>query len=191
MPLQNIDSHPFESSNRLFLDANVWIYIYSPRETEDKHKLKEVYSAAFSRMLAAQSKLFTDVLIISEFVNTYARMKWSTSLSDKQFKNKFKNEFKKYRKSKQFKPVAKQIASAAKKITSMCQVLDSGFSQLPHHKLFESYATGSFDFNDQIFSELCRSERLTLVTHDGDFNGQGIPILTANQNLLRQKNTMR
>lgn len=136
-------------------------------------------------MLAAQSKLFTDVLIISEFVNTYTRTKWRTSSipSHEGFKN--------YRKSKQFKPVAKQIASAAKKIISMCQVLESGFSKLQHHSLFESYATGNFDFNDQIFAELCQSEKLTLVTHDGDFDEQMMPILTANQKLLRQKHTMR
>ena len=113
LPVQSIDNHTFTAAKRLFLDANIWLYIYSPRETEDKHKLKEVYSAALTRMLAAQSKLFTDVLIISEFMNTYARTKWRTSSvsSHEVFKN--------YRKSKQFKPVAKQIASAAKK-SSVC-----------------------------------------------------------------------
>lgn len=145
--------------------------------------MQEVYSAAFNSMLTAKSQLFTDVLVISEFVNTYARTKCNTSSAPT------KGKFKIYRQSEYFKPVAKQIAIAAKKITSMCQVLESGFSQLQHHSLFASYATGEFDFNDQVFAELCRNKGLTLVTHDGDFAGQTLPILTANKKLLRQRHT--
>ena len=181
LPPQDIDNHNYTDSERLFLDANIWLYIYSPRETMGK--LQEVYSAALSRMLNAKSQLFTDVLIISEFVNTYARTKWHSSTATP------KGNFKNYRQSKHFKPVAKQIASAARKITSMCQVLESGFSQLQHHSFFENYATGKFDFNDQMIVELCHSQELTLVTHDGDFAEQTLPILTANQKLLGQKHT--
>ncbi len=143
--------------------------------------MQEVYSAAFNSMLTAKSQLFTDVLVISEFVNTYARTKWKNTAPS--------NSFKTYRQSEYFKPVAKQIAIAAKKITSMCQVLESGFSQLQHRSLFASYATGKFDFNDQIFAKLCLSQGLTLVTHDGDFAGQTLPVLTANKKILRQKRT--
>lgn len=180
MPPQHIENHNFTASSRLFLDANIWLYIYSPRETEG-NKLQEVYSTVFSRMLTAESQLFTDVLIISEFINTYARTKWHTSSAMPS------GSFKNYRQSKHFKPVAKQIANAAKKITNMCQVLESGFSQLQHSSLFASYATGTFDFNDQVIVELCRSQGLTLVTHDSDFAGQTLPILTGNQRLLRQR----
>ena len=180
MPSQDINNYNFTDSERLFLDANIWLYIYSPRETKGD-QLQEVYSAAFNSMLTAKSQLFTDVLIISEFVNTYARTRWKNAAS--------RDNFKIYRQSKHFKPVAKRIANVAKKITNMCQVLESGFSQLQHHSLFASYATGKFDFNDQIVAELCRSQGLILVTHDGDFTGRTLPILTANKKLLRQRHT--
>lgn len=51
------------------------------------------------------------------------------------------------------------------------------------NELLKDYAAGDSDFNDQVIVELCKREDLTLVTHDGDFKGSGIPILTANKNL--------
>ena len=48
------------------------------------------------------------------------------------------------------------------------------------------YARGGCDFNDQLITALCKSEELTLITHDRDFKGkrQEISILTANKELL-------
>ncbi len=51
--------------------------------------------------------------------------------------------------------------------------------------LLNDYATGSYDFNDQMITDLCKRKGLKLITNDGDFKGQGIPILTANNRLLR------
>ena len=41
-----------------------------------------------------------------------------------------------------------------------------------------------FDFNDQVITEICKSNGFTLITNDSDFKTQEIPILTANTSLL-------
>ncbi len=48
----------------------------------------------------------------------------------------------------------------------------------------DEYAAGESDFNDQIIAVLCKRKGLKLVTDDGDFHGQGIPVVTANRRLL-------
>ena len=62
--------------------------------------------------------------------------------------------------------------------------MESGFEKLKIDTLLDAYSTGDSDFNDQVIAELCKVKGLTLITHDGDFKGQGISILTANRYLL-------
>ena len=172
----NIDRHSFAATDSLFLDANVWIYIFSPHGID--RRWERLYSAAFDRIVAAKSQLFTDVLVISEFINTYARIKWKQSA--------FAGEnFKRFRDKNEFKPIAEEISAHAKKIVARCSRLESGFADIQTSSLLSNYATGKCDFNDQIIAALCCKQHLTLVTHDGDFKSQGLHILTANQRLLR------
>ena len=172
----NITHYSFAAADCLFLDANVWLYIFSPYDIGGHWE--PVYSSAFDRLVKAKSQLFTDVLVISEFINTYARVKWKQS--------DFAGEsFKRFRDSKEFEPVAEEISAHVKKIVAVCLRLESGFADIQTSSLLANYATGKFDFNDQIIAALCRKQRLTLVTNDGDFKSQGVQVLTANQKLLR------
>jgi len=50
--------------------------------------------------------------------------------------------------------------------------------------LVEEYSAGDSDFNDQVISALCKRNGFKLVTDDGDFCGQDIPVVTANRHLL-------
>ena len=102
----NIAHYRFAANDCLFLDANVWLYIFSPYGIGGHWEL--VYSSVFDRIVAAKSQLFTDVLVISEFINTYARIKWKQS--------DFAGEdFKRFRGVKEFKPIAEEISAHVKK----------------------------------------------------------------------------
>jgi predicted nucleic acid-binding protein len=127
-------------------------------------------------MLTAQSRIYIDVLIVSEFMNTYARLKWKL-LSPS-------SKFKQFRKSKYFKPVAQDIAADAKRVLQHCTRVEDGFESLAIESLMDEYAAGNSDFNDQILATLCKKQGLKLVTDDGDFRGREIPVITANKRLL-------
>ena len=165
----------FTSQDHLFLDANIWWYLYVPQRPNDRYV--KIYSQAFKCILHANSHIYIDVLIVSEFINAYARLKWS------QFEPQIK-PFKNFRNSPHFKPVAKDITAAVKQILKHCSPIESGFTTLKIDDLLNDYAVGNSDFNDQVITELCKRKGLTLVTHDGDFRGKGIPILTTNRRLL-------
>ena len=72
--VKEVEYYRFTSNDRLFLDANIWLLFYGPQIPRDTWV--DIYSQAFARILAAQSPIYIDVLIVSEFINTYARQKW-------------------------------------------------------------------------------------------------------------------
>lgn len=174
---RDISSHSFRSSDELLFDANVWLIIDGP-QGGSPHRMVHAYSAAFKAALAARSKIHLDVLILSEFINRYARIEHGLVPSAGA-------PFKKFRQSSAFKSVAQAIGSATRRILSHCQMAESGITQATADTLLIEFSKGDSDFNDQVLAELCKSRKLTLVTDDADFKSCGMPILTANQRLLR------
>ena len=179
----HVTKYHFRPEDKLFFDANIWLFIYGPQIQKNIGKMK-VYSSAFRRILEAQSRIYIDVLIISEFINTYARQKWEILKRLGDISAASMENFKNFRDSPEFKPLAQEIADNTRRILKHCSRIESGFEALELNSLINEYATGGRDFNDQVFRELCREKGLKLVTNDGDFRGQGIPILTANNRLL-------
>lgn len=170
-----VASYNFNPSDKLLLDTNIWLLVYGPQKPGDSRVA--VYSQALSKILAARSHIFIDVLIVSEFINTYARLKWKLVASP------FK-DFKMFRRSADFKPIAQDIAADVKRVLQHCTRIENGFDSLAIDALIEEYAAGDSDFNDQMLAVLCKNNGLKLVTDDGDFKSQGIAVITANKKLL-------
>lgn len=173
--VSNIRSYDFSFNDELLLDTNVWLSVYGPQKPGDAKA--EIYSQAFSKILAAKSDIYIDVLIVSEFINTYARLKW-------RLVTPHVKEFKLFRKSPDFKPVAQDIAADIRRVLQHCKRVESGFESLAIDAVIDQYAAGESDFNDQILADLCQRNGLALVTHDGDFKDCGCPVITANIRLL-------
>jgi len=159
----------------LLLDANVWLFVYGPHQPGDRKVA--VYSNALKRMLVAESRIYVDVLVVSEFINRYAGLKW-------EIEHEVFPSFKEFRKSKEFKPLAQEIADAVKRALRHCTRIESGFESPAVDSLIDEYSMGCFDFNDQILTALCKEKGLKLVTDDGDFRTREIPIVTGNRHLL-------
>ncbi len=174
---EEISTYDFKSSDALLLDANIWLFVYGPQKPNDPKVA--AYSNALRKILAAKSCIYIDVLIVSEFINAYARMKWNLLCGPSKTRN-----FKQFRKSSAFKPVAQDIAADVKCVLKHCTRVESGFESLPIDTLVNEYAAGDSDFNDQILAALCNSKGLKLVTDDADFKRRGVPVVTANKRLL-------
>ncbi len=170
-----LTSYDFKPEDELLLDTNIWLFIYGPQKPGNLRVA--TYSQAFAKILAAQSRIYIDVLIVSEFINTIARLRWKLIAPHiKQFKD--------FRRSNDFKPVAQDIAADVKRVLNHCSRIESGFEALDINGVIAEYAVGNSDFNDQIIATLCKRKELKLVTDDGDFGGHGIPVVTANKRLL-------
>jgi predicted nucleic acid-binding protein len=173
---EEISTYDFKPSEKLFLDANIWLLVCGPPKSNDPKV--SVYSEALKKILTAKSPIYIDVLIVSEFINVCARLEWNLIDSSKH------GDFKQFRKSKLFKPVAQAIAANVKRVLQHCKRIANDFESVAIDTLIEEYAAGDSDFNDQIIAALCSRKGLKLVTDDGDFKGRGVPIITANKKLL-------
>ncbi|MDE0080035.1 MAG: PIN domain-containing protein [Caldilineaceae bacterium] len=173
--VQEVSRYPFSVKDDLFLDANIWLFLYGPQQPRPPSYIR-TYSNAYRRILSAKSRIHVDVLIVSEFVNRYARLQQNLFAPG--------SKFKQFRNSPAFKIVAQDIAFNVDRILKHSSRFESGFAALDMSELLNEFAAGASDFNDQVIAELCKSNGLTLVTHDGDFNAPGLSVLTANRNLL-------
>ena len=163
----------------MLLDANIWLLVYGPQKPGDRRVA--VYSQALAKILAAKSRIYIDVLIVSEFINSYARLKWRLLSPSRDFK---RSDFKTFRKSNDFKLVAQGIAAYVKHVLQHCTRVENGFESLAIDSLIDEYSVGDSDFNDQILTTLCKRKGLKLVTDDSDFKGQEILVITDNRRLL-------
>ena len=170
-----VHNYNFTSNDKLFLDTNIWLYLFGPRR--EAYPNMEIYSNVFKRVVNARCQIYIDVVVVSEFINAYARMRW-------QFIAPHTRSFKTFRNSLNFKTVAQDIAAHVKQIMKHCSRVESNFVTLGIDDLLNDYATGDYDFNDQVITEICKSNGFTLITNDSDFKTQEIPILTANAKLL-------
>lgn len=172
--IRDINSYNFAENDVLLIDANVWLYIHGPQSQRDYKS--QNYSNALAKILKAKCSVFLDVLILSEFINRYSRLRYNLQ--------KVQSDFKTYRKSPFFKLVAKEIADAVRRILKHCKCIESEFSSIDMNDILTDYESKCPDFNDQILAELCRSRSLTFVTDDSDFKDFDITILTANKSML-------
>ena len=178
--ISDVRHHIFTSEDRVFLDANIWLYIFGPQDPEyQKRFWIDIYSEVFRSVVNSKSQIYIDVLILSEFINRYARLKYY-------FEAPVDVEFKDFRKSEEFRIIAQDIANDVKRILKYCTRIESGFGDLQLQSLLNDYAKGDTDFNDHVIGELCKNNGFILITNDSDFKVQGIPILTANRYILRR-----
>ncbi len=174
-----VASYGFAESDSFFVDTNIWIYVYAPQSPDDWKT--RTYSKALAKMFTARSRIFIDAMVLSEFVNRYSRLAYNLFTAAGSTL-----EFKKYRQSSDFKPVAKEIESSVRRILKQCQRTESGFLDCDIDSLLTKYGQGDSDFNDELTVELCRSKGFKLITHDHDFKDCGLTLLTANNRLLAE-----
>jgi len=176
--IRRLSTYRFRETDRLLFDANIWLFLYSPQYGPNDNRVR-IYSAALKRVLAASSPIFIDALVLSEFINTWARFTYNKLPAPAKPK-----DFKAYRNSLAFKPVAKAISDACRRILRHATRIDSEFSSLDIDAALSGYEAGKLDFNDYVLAELCNTKGLALVTHDADLKGQTLNILTENTRLL-------
>jgi len=170
---EDIRAYTFSTADALFLDANIWLFVFGPQSLGDPRTA--IYSTALNKMLTAGSRLYIDVLVLSEFVNTYARIHYSLAKSA--------SSFKAFRKSSAFRPIAHGLAADAKRVLRHCQPVNDPFETLDLAGLLDEFGKGDSDINDQVIVRLCQQHGYQLVTDDSDFSGKGISVITANKKI--------
>ena len=80
----------------------------------------------------ARSRIHINVLVVSEFINAYARREWRSRRPDIR-------DFKYFRRSEDFESLAADIAHDVKLVTSQCEHVPSGFDTLRIDEMMSAY----------------------------------------------------
>ena len=174
---EDIRSKTFTAGDSILFDANIWLFLQGP-QGNPKDPRRGIYTQALADMLTAKCKIAIDALVVSEFINRFSRIEFEL------VKTAPNDRFKVFRDSPAFKPIAAAIAKEVKEIFALCNRIESGFSVLNDVELLNKYAGGDSDFNDLMIADICKTNGYMLVTHDADFKGADLHILTANNKLL-------
>lgn len=173
-----ITNYVFKPNEEVMLDANIWIYLYSPPSSSNTHFVNN-YSSAFKSIVQSKTPIIINSLILSEYLNRYCRMQF-----DAMFSSKYKT-FKTFRQSPDYLPIGKDAANYASSILSLCTLKDDNFTTCNLNDICNDFASGSIDFNDGLIADACKKNGWALVTNDGDFVMGDIKVITANNKLIQ------
>lgn len=157
------------SNDKILIDTNVLIFIFCPLNNEENESLISYYSDILEKISTSNATVFTNSLIISEFINTWLR------IGSK--KNGFTNFKKDYRGSARYKQTMRQIINQLEKYYLMYDVqqLPDGFDNLDYMKIYKSYP--EIDFNDLVIALNALQNDCKILTNDGDFKEFQVPLV--------------
>lgn len=177
-----------------FLDANIWIiqlkYSYSSGILSKTYHQK--YIEFIEKLVVANvnnpksPKIVVLSLLVSEVFNTYIRnvampeyLK-STGLSNLDFK-------KDYRPTQHYKDSFQKLWDDFKSFEDFIILKDDGITNLNFFNDFDVLTLGNSDFNDFYYLQWAKKNQIPIITDDADFLFEGVPIITANNNLLKHR----
>lgn len=186
MPIYDIRSYRYIESDHFLLDANVWLDVFGPYP---RSRRSGAYTTAIQDMRFKKSKIYLDVMVLSEFINRYARLLFDIELEEKYYglPKDEKPTYKQFRDSPEFELAAEEIRIAVMDVINTATSCCNPDFTCDKAKVFaDIYGKARIDFNDQIIADLCKTRPFHLVTDDGDFKNCGdISVLTANPRSIR------
>lgn len=194
MPFANIVdlNDSVVQSTCYFADANVWIYSF--QREEDLPEWQRPYSYFFYSIVESEldplPKILMPTLLFSEILSTYLRQ---IAMPEYKIENNIDEtenfNFKKdYRPTSHYRNSYERVCDDISGFRHSLIFVDDKSLLTDPPKFFEP-APDPFDFNDYIYYQICKDylqkQPLTILTNDGDFQIEDIPIVTANRTLLR------
>lgn len=153
-----------KSSDVFFFDNNIWMYLYCPLGNFNFNKQK-YYSSFLQGIKTANSCIFINSLVLSEFANRYLRMDFEQW---KKETNKFTADFKKdFISTQRYKETVAEIKLNINQIMKVCEKSSDNFNAIDINNVLNHLL--SIDFNDSYYIELARLDNWKFVTDDKDF----------------------
>ncbi len=161
-----------------FLDTNVWLYLYYPHFSKNDQRLADLYSAFFAKV--ASEPIQTNLVQMSELINAVIRAEYKVYQAQGN-----RISFKEYRECDHGKNALGQAHTIVSNILKSATLRSGVFT--PDELKAMVMKCDKADFNDIYFAHYCLRQKLTLVTHDFDFNAsdESIVVLSGNSRYFR------
>lgn len=172
MSIDFSNAYKINSSDNVFLDTNILIFLFSPDFVSSNDYQVDTYSKIFEILVEKQNNMYVNSLVISEFLNRCLRIDFNKNFQVDNNAKHYKND---YRGSKEYKQTLKILLKLLHKMLNVFKIqqLDDGFSKFETITEFEK--SDELDFNDLVISRTVLNQNLKLLSDDRDFdNYEGI-----------------
>lgn len=159
----------------IFFDANILMYLYGNSNSD---KTIKSYSSIFSKLLKQKNTKVVDYIVISEFINRFLRIGYESHLAFYDIE-KSSLSFKRFRNTEEGRDLEDDIYSIVKNdILTNFKITGTEFQKADilaflHHS--------SLDFSDKALEKVCLENDYVFLTHDSDFIGSKLDILSSNR----------
>ena len=152
LKVHSIDEYDFPEGKGYFFDTNIWLYIYGPIGWPDQRS--DAYSRALKEIRNSDGTIYINCMIISEFINAFARIEFKQQTNFTRFKE--------FRNSLAFRAIAQDIAYNVRKILRNTLACDPELQAIDLPKVMDLFEQGKYDFNALLFAQICRKKILLL-----------------------------
>src|SRR6185369_2662526 len=101
--ITDLRSHAFKKGEPILIDTNVWMATHGPVALHDWRTT--IYSNSLKQMRTYNCNIYVNDMVLAEFVNAFSRYEYNTLP-----KAKRPTEFKIFRNSTAYKPIAEEIS---------------------------------------------------------------------------------
>lgn len=178
-------------SSYYFADANVWIYAL--QRDESLNCYQKAYSDFFYRIIDSESeikpKFLLPTLLFSEIINIYLKKFALIEYANIEGISKPESIIykKDYRPTQHYKDSYEKICDDINALRESILFIDDS-SIVGDSPFFMTTIPNYFDFNDYFYYQLCKTfsinHPLIIITNDGDFRINDMPIYTVSKELL-------
>ena len=178
--IRHVNTHKVKSTDKIFLDANVWIYWLDNFDDDASN----TYSEFLKRILEKSASIIINQEVISEVINRYLH---------NEAKRLNLQDYKYFRKTDNYRQCFKVISAFFKELSP---VLDYRTVEITKGE-FEDFLEINIkermkpilDYKDYIFDLFAQKNELILVTHDKDFGAMQHTkkVLSANKKIIDTK----
>jgi len=155
-------------NERVFIDTNILIYLFSPDFVSSNERYIEKYSKILEILLQNDAKLYISSVVVSEFINRVLQTNYK---KNQELYPSFKKD---YRKSEKYKETLKLILKELKKILKISNKINDTFDEFDLLSWYQKDTNQNLDFNDLQIAFIVEKNNLKLLSNDSDFENFGI-----------------
>lgn len=162
------NQYKFSDSDSLLFDTNVWLNLFAPNNRGKQVSLNA--SNLYSTLLKNKSKVYITSSVVSEFFNSYSRIKFKEKQAIDS--NKYKDYKKDFRDTLEFDDIADEILTIIEDELLNPRVtikLNDDFENMDLNAILKNYESRNIDYNDICNLEICKNNNIKMVTSDSDF----------------------
>lgn len=134
-------------SDKVFIDTNILIFLFSPSYVHSKSSQISKYSAVFASLLEKKCDLYINSHVVSEFINRCLRIDFDNNFN----KNKDKNYKEDYRGSSDYLTTIEIVLKELKKFLKLAKHINDDFVSFDISLAYKT--TKESDFNDLLIAE--------------------------------------